>query len=50
MEILDATIDDAPEILSLQKLSYLSEAQMYNDYDIPPLTQTLEELKADFEH
>ncbi len=50
MEILDATIADAPEILSLQKLSYLSEAQIYDDYDIPPLTQTLGELKADFEH
>ncbi len=50
MEILDATIDDAPEILSLQKLSYHSEAQIYDDYGIPPLTQTLGELKADFEH
>lgn len=50
MEILDATIADAPEILCLQKLSYLSEAQIYDDYGIPPLTQTLGELKADFEH
>lgn len=49
MEILDATIADAPEILALQKLSYLSEAKIYDDYDIPPLTQTLGELKADFE-
>lgn len=49
MEILDATIADAPEILSLQKLSYLSEAKIYNDYNIPPLTQTQGELEADFE-
>lgn len=49
MEIQDATIADAPEILSLQKLSYLSEAKIYNDYTIPPLTQTLGELEADFE-
>jgi ribosomal protein S18 acetylase RimI-like enzyme len=47
-EILEATIDDAPEILSLQKLAYLSEAKIYNDFEISPLTQTLEELEADF--
>jgi ribosomal protein S18 acetylase RimI-like enzyme len=49
VEILDATIADAPEILCLQKLSYLSEAKIYNDYTIPPLTQTLGELEVEFE-
>ena len=40
---------DAQEILDLQKLAYQSEAAIYDDYTIPPLTQTLEEITADFE-
>lgn len=48
MEILDATVADAPAIVKLQKLSYLSEAAIYNDFSIHPLTQTAEELIADF--
>ena len=39
---------DAQAILDLQKLAYTSEAQAYNDYTIPPLTQTLEGMLADF--
>jgi ribosomal protein S18 acetylase RimI-like enzyme len=31
----------------LQKLAYKSEGEIYNDFHIPPLTQTLEELMAD---
>jgi GNAT superfamily N-acetyltransferase len=42
-----AAPDDAAEILALQKLAYQSEAAIYNDYTIPPLTQTLEEIVAD---
>jgi len=37
------------EILALQKLSYQSEAELNNDFNIPPLTQTLEEIRAEFE-
>ncbi len=48
MKIFKATIEDAAEILALQKLAYLSEAKLYDDYDIPPLTQTLEEMKEEF--
>ena len=48
MEITLANIEDAPQILSLQKLAYQSEAQIYQDYTIPPLTQTIEEIKGDF--
>ncbi len=47
-EILRATVADAAEILALQKLAYLSEAELYDDYTIPPLTQTIGELVADF--
>jgi ribosomal protein S18 acetylase RimI-like enzyme len=42
-----AASDDAAEILALQKLAYQSEAAIYDDYTIPPLTQTLEEVLAD---
>jgi ribosomal protein S18 acetylase RimI-like enzyme len=45
-----ATVADAEEILSLQKLAYRSEAEIYNDFNIPPLLQTPEEIKKDFEN
>lgn len=48
MEILQATIDDAEEALTLQKLAYRSEAKCYNNYDIPPLKQTIGEIKEQF--
>jgi GNAT superfamily N-acetyltransferase len=48
MEILQATIADAEEILTLQKLAYQSEAERYSNYNIPPLTQTLDEIKDQF--
>lgn len=38
---------DLEEILDLQKLAYRSEAEIYNDFTIPPLTQTLESLKEE---
>ena len=44
-----ATLEDAKEILDLQKLAYQSEAEIYDDDTIPPLTQTLEEVRNDFE-
>jgi ribosomal protein S18 acetylase RimI-like enzyme len=48
MSIEQATILDAQEILALQKLAYTSEAEIYNDFTIQPLHQTLEEIKAEF--
>lgn len=49
MNIEVATTQDAQSILELQKLAYVSEAEIYNDYDIDPLTQTLDSLQDDFE-
>jgi ribosomal protein S18 acetylase RimI-like enzyme len=46
--IAHASPDDAPAILELQKLAYQSEARLYDDWNIPPLTQTLDELISDF--
>jgi ribosomal protein S18 acetylase RimI-like enzyme len=48
-QILPADISDAAEILELQKLAYQSEAVLYDDWSIPPLTQTLDEIKKDFD-
>jgi ribosomal protein S18 acetylase RimI-like enzyme len=39
-----AGVEDAEEILILQKLCFQSEAALNNDDNIPPLTQTLAEL------
>lgn len=36
------------EILSLQKEAYLSEAEIYDDYNIPPLQQTDAEIESEF--
>jgi GNAT superfamily N-acetyltransferase len=49
MIIEQASTKDAAEILALQKLAYRSEAELYDDYTIPPLTQTLEEMCDDLE-
>ena len=49
MNIEVASVQDAQSILELQKLAYVSEAEIYNDYDIDPLTQTLNSLQDDFE-
>ena len=46
--ITEAHISDCEEILSLQKICYLQEAAIYNDYSIQPLTQSIEETKKEF--
>ena len=37
------------ERCDLQHLAYRSEAELLNDFRIPPLLQTLQELRAEFE-
>lgn len=39
--------NDAEQILKLQYLCYQSEAELYGDYSIAPLTQTLDDLRAE---
>ena len=48
MKIVNANISDAEQILKLQKLAYISEAEIIGDYNIPPLTQKLEESIEEF--
>lgn len=47
IDITRASLVDAEAILTLQKLAYQSEAEVYHDFSIPPLTQTLEEMRED---
>ena len=48
MLIEQATTNDAAEILALQKLAYVSESEIYDDFSIQPMTQTLDELVREF--
>lgn len=51
MELLSITRaekEDASAILQLQLEAYQSEAQLYRDWSIPPLTQTLSQLLEEF--
>lgn len=50
MIIKKATIEDAKEILDLQKVAYISEAEIIGDFTIPPLHQTPSEIRAEFKH
>ncbi|MCK2036227.1 GNAT family N-acetyltransferase [Microbacterium sp. SSW1-49] len=38
---------DAGEVLTLQRAAFVSEAQIYGSADMPPLTQTLEQVAAE---
>ncbi|NLM59463.1 MAG: GNAT family N-acetyltransferase [Clostridium sp.] len=48
MIIETALISDLEEILALQKLAYRSEAEICNDFSIPPLLQTIEDIKNEY--
>jgi ribosomal protein S18 acetylase RimI-like enzyme len=47
LEIGSAREDDATQILALQKLCFQSQAMLYKDFGMPPLTQTVESLEKD---
>ncbi len=47
--IRPAVAGEAEQILGLQRLCYWSEAEHYEDWSIPPMTQTLPELLAEYE-
>ena len=48
IEIKLASLEDADMILQLQIQAYLTEAEIYNDYGIPPLIQSFNEIKQEF--
>ena len=48
MQVEDAKLQDAAEILALQKLAYQTEAALYPGARISPVEQGLESLQAEF--
>jgi GNAT superfamily N-acetyltransferase len=38
---------DAGEVLTLQRAAYVTEAQLHDDLRLPPLVQTLDEVRAE---
>ena len=48
VDIVPAAVEDAADLLALQRLAYQIEAAIYDDFTIPPLTETLDELTARF--
>jgi ribosomal protein S18 acetylase RimI-like enzyme len=47
--IRQANSDDLESILDIQKSAYQSEAEIYNDFSIQPLTQTLDDIQDEFD-
>lgn len=48
MKIEAATEQDLDQILQLQKRAFHGQALIYNDFSLPPLTQTIDDLKKEF--
>lgn len=46
VEIVAAALPDAGEILTVQRAAYLTEAQLYGDPFIPPLVESLDQIRA----
>jgi len=46
--ICEGSEQDAAEILAIQKLAFHGQGVLYNDFTLPPLIQTLQELIQDF--
>ncbi|MCW4028656.1 MAG: GNAT family N-acetyltransferase [Candidatus Bathyarchaeota archaeon] len=44
--IEEANVEDAHDILAVQRLAFQSEAERYGDFKIPPLLETQEELET----
>lgn len=43
-----ASRDDAPKILAIQKEAFWGQAKIYNNFELPPLTQSLESIEQEF--
>ena len=43
-DVVELTITDAGELLTLQRAAYVTEAQLHDDVSLPALTQSLLDL------
>lgn len=50
INIEKAKLEDLPAILALQKLAFRSEAEIYQDYTLPPLLQDENSILKEFEN
>ncbi len=50
LNIDKAELTDLKDILDLQKEAYSQEAEIYNDFDIPPMTQNIDSLKIEWQN
>ena len=48
ISITQANLEDLVTILQIQYIAYQSEARIYNDFSIQPLTQTIDEVIAEY--
>ena len=48
MKIMQAEIDDIPQLYELQLLAFESEAEMIGSREVPALQETQQEYKNDF--
>jgi ribosomal protein S18 acetylase RimI-like enzyme len=48
MKLEAAAEQDLDQILQLQKKAFYGQALIYNDFNLPPLLQTIEDLKEEF--
>jgi ribosomal protein S18 acetylase RimI-like enzyme len=44
--IASATVEDAGELLTLQRAAYLTEGELHGDFRLPPLVETVDEVRA----
>jgi ribosomal protein S18 acetylase RimI-like enzyme len=44
--VTDATTEDAGEILTVQRAAYLSEGALHDSFTLPPLTETVDQVRA----
>lgn len=49
IDISHASIEDADSIITIQKSAYASEAILYDDWQLMPLTETVKDFHTDFE-
>jgi len=50
LTIKRADISDLEKILEIQKIAYLQEAEIYNDFSIPSLNQEIDSLKIEWQN
>jgi ribosomal protein S18 acetylase RimI-like enzyme len=48
IQVKVASVDDAEEILTIQKDAFLGQAKIYKNDELPPLTQSLDSIKNEF--